>query len=105
MTEIRKIAVVGGGAAGMMAAVFAARQGAEVTLIEHMDACGRKLRITGKGRCNLTNDCTLEEFLPNVPTNPRFLYSALRFFSTFSGTPASVKKPLVSSVEKKRRAL
>ena len=82
MTEIRKIAVVGGGAAGMMAAVFAARQGAEVTLIEHMDACGRKLRITGKGRCNLTNDCTLEEFLPNVPTNPRFLYSALRFFST-----------------------
>ena len=64
MTEIRKIAVVGGGAAGMMAAVFAARQGAEVTLIEHMDACGRKLRITGKGRCNLTNDCTLEEFLP-----------------------------------------
>ena len=74
--------VVGGGAAGMMAAVHAANFGAEVTLIEKMGACGRKLRITGKGRCNLTNDCSTEEFLTNVPTNPRFLYSALNRFST-----------------------
>lgn len=80
--EQKKIVIVGGGAAGMMAAVFAADAGAAVTLIEHMDSCGKKLRITGKGRCNVTNDCSLEEFLQNVPTNPRFLYSALRFFPT-----------------------
>lgn len=81
MNTIR-IAVIGGGAAGMMAAIFAARAGAEVTLIERMNACGKKLRITGKGRCNVTNDCSLQEFLQNVPTNPRFLYGALSFFST-----------------------
>ena len=66
----------------MMAAVFAADGGAQVTLIEKMGACGKKLRITGKGRCNVTNDSTLNEFLQNVPTNPRFLYSALSYFST-----------------------
>ena len=81
MEKIR-IAVIGGGAAGMMAAVYASDGGAEVTLIERMDSCGRKLRITGKGRCNVTNACSLNEFLQNVPTNPRFLYSALNFLST-----------------------
>ncbi|MBE6556153.1 MAG: NAD(P)/FAD-dependent oxidoreductase [Ruminococcaceae bacterium] len=75
------VLVVGSGAAGMMAAVSAARAGASVLLVERMEHGGRKLRITGKGRCNLTNDCTLEELLPNVPTNPRFLYAALRRFS------------------------
>ena len=82
MTEPMKIAIIGGGAAGMMAAIHAASAGAEVTLLEKMNSCGKKLRITGKGRCNVTNDCTLQEFLQNVPTNPRFLYSALNFFST-----------------------
>ena len=77
-----KVIVVGGGAAGMMAAIHAANYGAEVTLLEKKGSCGRKLRITGKGRCNITNDCTNEEFLTNVPTNPRFLYSALNRFST-----------------------
>ena len=77
-----RVVVVGGGAAGMMAAIRAAEYGADVTLIEKMNSCGRKLRITGKGRCNLTNDCAMEEFLRNVPTNPRFLYSALSGFST-----------------------
>ncbi len=81
-TENKKIAVIGGGPAGMFAAVTAAELGAEVTLFERNDSCGKKLRITGKGRCNVTNDCTVEEFLQNVPTNPRFLYSALRRFST-----------------------
>ncbi|MBE6546142.1 MAG: NAD(P)/FAD-dependent oxidoreductase [Ruminococcaceae bacterium] len=80
--EQKRIAVIGGGAAGMMAAIYGAETGAEVTLFEKMSACGRKLRITGKGRCNVTNDCTLQEFLQQVPTNPRFLYSALHFFST-----------------------
>ena len=81
MEQIR-IAVIGGGAAGMMAAIQSADMGAHVTLMERGSACGRKLRITGKGRCNVTNDCSLNEFLLSVPTNPRFLYSALSFLST-----------------------
>ncbi len=76
------VAVIGGGAAGMMAAISAAEHGADVVLFEKNDRCGKKLRITGKGRCNLTNDCDQREFLGNVPTNPRFLYAALAGFST-----------------------
>ena len=76
-----RIAVVGGGAAGMMAAAKALSLGADVTLYEKNDRMGRKLAITGKGRCNLTNNCTSEEFLQNVPTNPRFLYSAYHHFT------------------------
>lgn len=75
-TDKRQVLVVGGGAAGMMAAIRASEAGAAVTLVEKMNACGRKLRITGKGRCNVTNDCTVPELLQNIPTNPRFLYSA-----------------------------
>ncbi|MBQ7828788.1 MAG: NAD(P)/FAD-dependent oxidoreductase [Clostridia bacterium] len=78
----KTVAVVGGGAAGMMAAIHAAYGGAEVLLFEKNDRLGRKLRITGKGRCNVTNDCSTNEFLTNVPTNPRFLYTALNRFST-----------------------
>ena len=77
-----EILVIGGGAAGMMAAVFAARAGGNVTLLEQNEKLGKKVYITGKGRCNLTNDCGLEEFLAQVPRNPRFLYSALSFFSS-----------------------
>ena len=82
MSEINKVLIIGGGAAGMMAAVSAAQAGAEVVLYERNDFCGKKLRITGKGRCNVTNDCQTQEFLQNVPSNPRFLYSALGRFST-----------------------
>ena len=78
----RRVTVIGGGAAGMMAAIRAAEMGADVTLIERNDRCGKKLRITGKGRCNVTNACDSREFLNHVPTNPRFLYSALSCFST-----------------------
>ncbi len=74
------VAVVGGGAAGMLAAGFAAMQGASVTLYEKNERLGRKLRITGKGRCNLTNDCDRQTLLQNVLRNPRFLYSALSRF-------------------------
>ena len=75
------VLVIGGGAAGMMAAIFAARAGAGVTLLEHNEKLGKKIYITGKGRCNLTNDCGTDEFLVQVPRNPRFLYSALNFFA------------------------
>ncbi len=71
------VCVIGGGAAGMMAAYYAAINGGEVTLYERNDNCGKKLNITGKGRCNLTNLCDIQTFLTNVPVNPRFLYKAL----------------------------
>ncbi len=86
MTQKRTIAIIGGGAAGLMAAATAAELSdpatTEVYLIEQNDQMGKKLRITGKGRCNLTNDCDRDEFLSNVPTNPRFLYAALAGFDT-----------------------
>lgn len=82
MSDTVRVAVIGGGAAGMMAAITAAQYGADVTLYERNDRVGKKLRITGKGRCNVTNDCDLNEFLSNVPTNSRFLYAALSAFST-----------------------
>lgn len=69
--------VIGGGAAGMLAALFAARAGARALLLEKNEKLGKKIYITGKGRCNVTNVCDTEEFLRNVPRNPRFLYSAL----------------------------
>ena len=74
------IFVVGGGAAGLMAAITAAENGAQVTLLERNDRLGKKLYITGKGRCNVTNDCAPEDFFQNVPRNPRFLYSAVYAF-------------------------
>lgn len=76
-----KIIVAGAGAAGMMAAVTAARAGKQVLLIEPNEKVGRKLYITGKGRCNVTNNCTKEEFLASVPRNSKFLYSAISRFS------------------------
>ena len=82
MNQKKRVAVIGGGAAGMMAAIHAAYLDADVLMFEKNDRLGRKLRITGKGRCNVTNDCTTNEFLTNVPTNPRFLYAALNRFST-----------------------
>ena len=73
--------IVGGGAAGCMAAVQAARFGKSVLLFERNDNIGRKLRITGKGRCNVTNNSSMDEHMKNIPVNPRFLYSAFSMFS------------------------
>ena len=75
--------IVGGGAAGLMAAGRALEEGLSVTVFEGNERMGRKLAITGKGRCNLTNDCSPADFLQNVTKNPRFLYSAI-----YSFTPA-----------------
>ena len=75
-----KVLIVGAGAAGLMAAGAAVRQGHQVTVLEHMDKPGQKILVTGKGRCNVTNDCPAEEFLRHVRTNPRFLYSSLGAF-------------------------
>lgn len=69
--------IIGGGPAGMFAAIRAAEQGNKVLLIEKNDRLGKKLLITGKGRCNVTNDCSAREVLENIPRNGRFLYSAM----------------------------
>ncbi|SMC39931.1 NAD(P)/FAD-dependent oxidoreductase [Papillibacter cinnamivorans] len=76
-----KVVVVGGGAAGMLAACAAAQRGLPVLLLERNGFLGKKLNITGKGRCNLTNDCTVEAALSQIPRNGRFLYGALSRFS------------------------
>lgn len=75
------VVIVGGGAAGIFAAIGAAEKGAPVLLLEKKPRLGMKLRITGKGRCNLTNIASLEQFIENIPGNGRFLYGALSNFS------------------------
>ena len=72
--------IIGGGPAGMFAAIVAAQRGQKVLLLEKNDRLGKKLLITGKGRCNVTNDCTAQEILQNIPRNGRFLYSAMNAF-------------------------
>lgn len=75
-----KVIVVGAGAAGMMAAYAAAKCGNSVKIIERNEKCGKKIYITGKGRCNLTNNCDIHEFFDRVVSNPKFLYSSLHCF-------------------------
>lgn len=75
------VIVIGGGAAGMMAAIMSARNGNKVTILEKMRSLGRKLSITGKGRCNITNATDMDNFIKNVPGNGRFLYSAFSQFT------------------------
>ncbi len=80
MTQ-RKTAIIGGGAAGMMAGIFGAYAGDDVTIFEKNAKIGRKIYITGKGRCNVTNNCDIKTVIANTPVNGRFLYSALNRFS------------------------
>lgn len=80
---MKKVIVIGGGAAGMMAAIRAAQRGFSVLLLEQNEKLGKKIYITGKGRCNLTNACDTEELFENVMHNPKFLYSAFYTFSNW----------------------
>ena len=75
------VIIIGGGAAGLMAGITAARQGASVVVLERMKEPGKKMMITGRGRCNITNACPMEEFIPNLPGNGKFLFSALQQFT------------------------
>ena len=83
-----KTVVVGGGASGMISAYYRQISGNEVILFEKNEKLGKKLYITGKGRCNLTNDCEVQEFLNNVVSNPKFLISSLN---------SSVDKEIINS--------
>ena len=80
--EQQRVAVIGAGAAGMMAAIYACQNGADVTVFEKNDRVGKKLAITGKGRCNVTNDCDTQELLKNIISNPKFLYAAFSNLDT-----------------------
>lgn len=71
------VVIIGGGAAGLFAAAKLAENGIETVIIEPNRVLGRKLRITGKGRCNVTNNCTSDEVIKNITSNPKFMYSAL----------------------------
>lgn len=78
---MKRVVVIGGGAAGLMAAVIAGREGAKVTLLEKMNYVGKKMGITGKGRCNITNACDMFDFIKNTPGNGKFLYGAYERFT------------------------
>lgn len=78
---MNKVIVIGGGAAGLLAAISAAQMGADVTILERMERAGRKLMITGKGRCNITNHCTMDEMIAHIPGNGKFLFGAFHRFT------------------------
>ena len=101
--NVPEIIVIGGGPAGMMAAGAAAEYGAHVTLVEKNAKLGRKLAITGKGRCNITNNCDENDFISNVTANPRFLYSAIHHFNAFDTVAFFEEHGLSTKVERGNR--
>lgn len=98
-----KIAVIGGGAAGMLAAGRAAQRGHEVHLFEKNNRLGKKILITGKGRCNVTNDGDLDAFLDNIPGNPYFMYSAFYRFDNQALRQLLLDMGLETKVERGNR--
>ena len=77
----KKVAVIGGGPAGVLAAAFSSKNGNDTLLLEKNEKLLKKLYITGKGRCNITNRCDISDFFANIPVNAEFLYSALYSFT------------------------
>lgn len=98
-----KVVIVGGGASGLMAAGYAAMYGAEVTVFEKMPRVGRKLMITGKGRCNLANACDIDTFMRNVPVNNKFLYSAVNNFPPYDIIEFFEQQGLRTKIERGNR--
>ena len=78
---MRNTVIIGGGPAGLMAAISSSKNGDKVTIIEKMHSCGKKLLIMGKGRCNITNNAQMDKFMENTPTNPKFLYGVFNNFT------------------------
>ncbi len=97
------IVVIGGGASGMMASISASEMGKEVVLIEKTKRLGTKLSITGKGRCNITNACDRDEFFSNIPTNPKFLYSAFSTFSNYDAIDFFERNGVSTKIERGKR--
>ncbi len=100
----RHIIVIGGGAAGMMAAITAAETGCAVTLLERNEKLGKKIYITGKGRCNFTNACDFNTFTENIVSNPKFMYSSLRVFGPEDMTRLLENNGCRTKVERGNRA-
>ena len=98
-----KVIVIGAGPAGMMAAGAAAENGAQVALLEKNQRVGRKLAITGKGRCNITNYCDNDTFISQVTSNPRFMYSAINNFSCYDTVAFFEDRGLKTKVERGNR--
>lgn len=98
-----KVIVVGGGAAGMLAAIFAARNGNNVLLFDKNEKLGKKLYITGKGRCNITNACDMEVLFDNVVTNSKFLYSSFYAFNNFDVIDLFEQLGLKTKIERGNR--
>ncbi|MCR5719720.1 MAG: aminoacetone oxidase family FAD-binding enzyme, partial [Lachnospiraceae bacterium] len=97
------VCVIGGGAAGMMAAVTAAKAGSKVTLYEKNEKLGKKVYITGKGRCNLTNDADIDAFFQNICSNPKFMYSAFDAFDNRDVMDLMTSNGLKLKVERGKR--
>ena len=98
-----RVVVIGGGPAGMFAAIAAAENGHHVTLLEKNEKLGKKLFITGKGRCNLTNACDISDLFSNVISNPKFLYSAFYSFTNEQVVDFFNKHGLPTKVERGKR--
>lgn len=100
---MRKVIIIGGGAAGMMAAISASKEGKKVLLLEKNEKLGKKLFITGKGRCNITTACDTDEFLSHVATNSRFLYSSFSRFNNHDMIRLLNEAGLKTKVERGQR--
>ncbi len=98
-----KVVIIGGGPAGMLSAIKSAQEGNDVTILEKMNTCGRKLLITGKGRCNITNAIDIDEFIKNIPGNGKFLYSAFQNFNNQDIIKMLEKEGVHTKVERGNR--
>ena len=78
---MRKVVIVGGGPAGLFSAIFSSSRGKKTVICERNSFCGKKLNITGKGRCNITNACDIRDFIANIPVNGKFMHSAFYAFA------------------------
>ena len=100
---MRNTIIIGGGPAGLMAAIASSRSGDKVTIVEKMQSCGKKLLITGKGRCNITNNARMDKFMENTTTNPKFLYGAFNNFTNKDIVQLLEKEGVKTKVERGER--
>ena len=97
------VIVIGGGPAGILSAIKSAEEGNKVTILEKNDKCGKKLLITGKGRCNITSSIEIQEFIKNIPGNGKFLYSAFQNFTNRDIIQILEKQGVKTKIERGNR--